>query len=52
MFCIYNGTDAARTARAFAEAAFFQPSIMSLLHFPVEHQQAIYMVLLSGCVCG
>jgi len=52
MFCIYNGTDAARTARAFAEAAFFQPSIMSLLHFPAEHQRAIYMVLLSGCVCG
>jgi hypothetical protein len=25
-----------------AEAAFFQPSIMSLLYFPAEHQLAIY----------
>jgi phosphatidylinositol glycan class S len=52
MFCIYDGTDVARKARAFAEAAFFQPSVMSLLHFPAEHQQAIYMVFLSGSVCG
>jgi phosphatidylinositol glycan class S len=38
----YTGTDAARKARGLAEAAFFQPSIMSLLYFPAEHQLAIY----------
>ncbi|XP_002986510.2 GPI transamidase component PIG-S [Selaginella moellendorffii] len=30
------------TAKARAEEAFFHPSIMSLLHFPKEHQFAIY----------
>ena len=37
-------TEAARKARSLAEAAFFQPSIMSLLYFPAEHQLAIYTV--------
>jgi len=32
----------ARKARAWAEEAFFQPSIMSLLYFPTEHHFAIY----------
>lgn len=36
--------EAARKARSRAEAAFFQPSIMSLLYFPAEHQLAIYTV--------
>jgi hypothetical protein len=41
----YHATaDAARKARGLAEAAFFQPSIMSLLYFPAEHQLAIYTV--------
>ncbi|KAJ7560680.1 hypothetical protein O6H91_04G140300 [Diphasiastrum complanatum] len=39
----YMGTaEAARKARAWAEAAFFHPSIMSLLYFPTEHHFAIY----------
>ncbi|XP_057841094.2 uncharacterized protein LOC131050824 isoform X2 [Cryptomeria japonica] len=32
----------ARKARNLAEEAFFQPSIMSLLYFPIEHHFAIY----------
>ncbi|KAF3783445.1 GPI transamidase component PIG-S [Nymphaea thermarum] len=32
-----------RQARALAENAFFHPSIMSLLYFPIEHHIAIYM---------
>ncbi len=44
VFYILIGTDAARKARGLAEAAFFQPSIMSLLYFPAEHQLAIYTV--------
>eukprot|EP00250_Pteridium_aquilinum_P031218 c43255_g1_i1 orf=373-2223(-) len=34
--------DAARKARLWAEEAFFQPSIMSLLYLPLEHHFAIY----------
>eukprot|EP00249_Psilotum_nudum_P016501 c25854_g1_i1 orf=213-2102(+) len=40
---VYHATaEAARGAKAWAEAAFFQPSIMSLLYFPLEHHFAIY----------
>ncbi|CAN6447053.1 unnamed protein product [Victoria cruziana] len=35
-----------RQARALAENAFFHPSIMSLLYFPIEHHIAIYMPFL------
>jgi len=38
----HAAAEAARKARSRAEAAFFQPSIMSLLYFPAEHQLAIY----------
>ncbi|ERN11909.1 hypothetical protein AMTRI_Chr06g173620 [Amborella trichopoda] len=31
-----------REARVWAEAAFFHPSIMSILYFPFEHHVAIY----------
>ncbi|MCO5582745.1 hypothetical protein L7F22_036644 [Adiantum nelumboides] len=34
--------EAARKARSWAEEAFFQPSIMSLLYLPLEHHFAIY----------
>lgn len=36
--------DASRRARELAEDAFFQPSFMSLLYFPLEHHLAIYTV--------
>ncbi|KAG0591319.1 hypothetical protein KC19_1G166500 [Ceratodon purpureus] len=38
----HAAAEAARKARSQAEAAFFQPSIMSMLYFPAEHQLAIY----------
>lgn len=37
-----EAAEAARKARALAEEAFFQPSIMSLLYLPLEHHFAIY----------
>ena len=45
MFCMYLLPDAARKARALAEEAFFQPSIMSHLYLPLEHHFAIYAVM-------
>lgn len=40
---LYHGAaEAARKARSWAEEAFFQPSIMSLLYLPLEHHFAIY----------
>ncbi|CAM6115343.1 unnamed protein product [Calypogeia fissa] len=39
----YGATaEAARTTKSLAEAAFFHPSIMSLLYNPAEHHLAIY----------
>uniref|UniRef100_A0A0D6R401 GPI transamidase component PIG-S n=2 Tax=Araucaria cunninghamii TaxID=56994 RepID=A0A0D6R401_ARACU len=38
----HAAAESARKARAWAEEAFFQPSIMSLLYFPTEHHFAIY----------
>ena len=35
---------AASTARATAEEAFFHPSVMSLLYNPFEHHVAVYAV--------
>ena len=42
---LYLLPDAARKARALAEEAFFQPSIMSHLYLPLEHHFAIYAVM-------
>eukprot|EP01018_Ginkgo_biloba_P014010 Gb_05374 [translate_table: standard] len=38
----HAGAESACKARAWAEEAFFHPSIMSLLYFPTEHHFAIY----------
>lgn len=38
----HAAAEAARNARSWAEEAFFQPSIMSLLYLPLEHHFAIY----------
>ncbi|KAI5062907.1 hypothetical protein GOP47_0021454 [Adiantum capillus-veneris] len=38
----HAAAEAARKARSWAEEAFFQPSIMSLLYLPLEHHFAIY----------
>ena len=57
LWCVCLFPDAARKARALAEEAFFQPSIMSHLYLPLEHHFAIYAVndliicvLIFGCV--
>lgn len=39
--------DAARTAEAAAETAFFEPSMVGQVYFPDEHKVAVYLPLLG-----
>ncbi|KAJ2081180.1 GPI transamidase component [Coemansia sp. RSA 988] len=41
--CYQHAFESAAAAAAFAEAAFFDPSMVSMLYFPDQHKYAIYM---------